>query len=187
MSFCNKCGAQLQEGVKFCANCGAPVETTGSTVPTAPGYTHLANTSPYPPAQAATPPLQQQMHYGASPQMSFGQHPSKPKKQKMIIGIVAAIVAIAAIGVIIFLIFGGSHEVVGSWICYDEDYAIIFNSDGTGEVEERIGSGYRQRFTWGSIDSDYIWLELDGYRNTARYETRGGVLFIEGDRLDRVR
>ena len=27
MEFCEKCGAQLKEGAKFCAGCGAPVET----------------------------------------------------------------------------------------------------------------------------------------------------------------
>ena len=27
MAFCEKCGAQLKEGAKFCAGCGAPVET----------------------------------------------------------------------------------------------------------------------------------------------------------------
>ena len=32
MSFCNKCGAELKENTKFCANCGTPVTTsTAST------------------------------------------------------------------------------------------------------------------------------------------------------------
>ena len=44
MAFCQKCGAQLNEGSNFCIRCGAPV----------PGS--VAGASPIAPTQAAEPP-----------------------------------------------------------------------------------------------------------------------------------
>ena len=43
--FCHNCGTSLDEGVKFCPNCGAPVAMEGS-IPEAPAYEEPAYEQP---------------------------------------------------------------------------------------------------------------------------------------------
>jgi len=63
MAFCQNCGAQLNDGVKFCPACGAPVVPKAPTEPQPPQAP--AQPAYVPPVQqpAETPPAQQQAAY----------------------------------------------------------------------------------------------------------------------------
>ncbi|MDR1747217.1 MAG: zinc ribbon domain-containing protein [Tannerella sp.] len=62
-NFCTECGAELPEGMKFCANCGKPVSAphtpetpANQTVPPPPPPVVTATAPPPPPVVTATPP-----------------------------------------------------------------------------------------------------------------------------------
>lgn len=61
MAFCGKCGAQLEEGKKFCPACGAPVENAAPAA-AAPQYEQA------PPQYQAPQPQYQAPQYQAPPQ-----------------------------------------------------------------------------------------------------------------------
>ncbi len=56
--YCSKCGKELQDGQKFCANCGAPAEGSASAPPPPPssGATPPPPPPPPPPAGSYPPP-----------------------------------------------------------------------------------------------------------------------------------
>ena len=119
MAFCPKCGASLNEGVKFCQSCGANLQKSAT-----------------PTQQQAQPPTQPQPEYAK---------PVKKSKTPLIIGIVVAVVAIVIILLLVLLFTGGlggeEGKFVGTWEYSIDmgdfgDYSVYykFNSDKTLEA-----------------------------------------------------
>lgn len=57
--FCHNCGTALDEGVKFCPNCGAPIAMEGP-IPEAPAYEKPVEETPAYEPPAYEPPVYQQ-------------------------------------------------------------------------------------------------------------------------------
>lgn len=128
--YCNNCGIQNPDGVKFCSNCGGQLQAA----PVQPEY----NAAPVQPTQQP---------YNAA---YTAPQPEKKKKGKMI-GIIAGVVALlVVIGIVIIVIVGGENKnldsaLIGTWehIVTEEldpgyDVSLYtyveFNSDGTYET-----------------------------------------------------
>jgi len=117
--------------------------------------------------------------------MNYGQPAPSPNKKKIIIIAVTAVVALAAIGVILFFVLGGS-PLVGTWEIVGEGLMITFNRNGTGEMIYEIGIS--ESFRWGDEGNNTFWIDYGEYgRDIIEYEFRGGDLYIEGDRLVKIR
>lgn len=69
--FCTKCGSQLEDGAKFCTNCGAPTVFAQRAVPAAPAAVPAEPAEPTAPAPAPTAP--------AAPQANGWQQPQQPQ------------------------------------------------------------------------------------------------------------
>lgn len=105
MSFCTKCGSELQPGARFCIKCGAkaesPFEVPQDPVPQAPGQ------------QAPGPGFEYQPEGGLPPQMGYpggaGQMypPKKTPVLPIILGIFGGLVLLAG------AVLGGSRLITG--------------------------------------------------------------------------
>lgn len=82
MAFCEKCGAQLKEGAKFCAVCGAPVEAYSQQPaqssqqyqqPVQPNQQYQSYQQPAQPNQQYQQPAQPNQQYQQSAQPNFFQ------------------------------------------------------------------------------------------------------------------
>ena len=142
MANCPKCGAPVNEGVKFCSKCGANL--MASTAPT-----------PQPIKQPATQPSQ-----------GYSQ-PIKKSKTPLIIGLVVAVVAIVVVILLILLLTGGGvsgdeAKLVGTWEYSMEmgdfgeyNTAYVFNSDKSWEVGY-AGSTPTKVGTWKIEDNKLV-------------------------------
>ena len=168
MSNCKNCGKQVYPGEKFCTGCGSPVD---------------AAQQQYPPQ-----PQQQMDYYGAPGPANYVQTQKKPTGKKTTIIICAAIAALLVIGIVIFFVMysGGDNALIGTWEdpVFGSQLVVTFNRNGTGEL---LAYGYRDNFIWGTESNGKVWMEIDGYRQVLDYEFIGGDLYIEGDRLVKVR
>ena len=93
---CKNCGAEIKEGVSFCAKCGTRAEFEEA----APAY---APPPPPPPQQQAyTPPPVQQQAYAPPPQQASAPPPQAPKQEQPLnIKLIVIVAGIAAAAVII--------------------------------------------------------------------------------------
>jgi len=162
--FCQKCGTQNDEGVNFCANCGA---STAAVPPQPVTQQPIAPPPPPPvtPPQYAPPPVAQpqytqpqynQPQYApAQPASQYAQPPvyappAVPKKKKT--GLIAAlgilfVLIIAAVLVILFA--GGNAEKTTKdflMAAYNFDYSVIeknsfIDIEKYYEIEEDINAG----------------------------------------------
>ena len=95
---CPNCGTQNQDGVRFCAGCGAPAATAEQPVYQQPAY-------------------QPQQPYGYDPnqQPQYAPYPQQPQQKKplnyKLIGIIAGVAAIALI--LIIVLGGGAGGAAG--------------------------------------------------------------------------
>jgi len=142
MANCTNCGAPLNEGVKFCQDCGADL-----SVPVAPPSAPASQpaTQPQP-----VPPPQQTPAYTAPV--------TKKSKTPLIIGIVVAVIAIVIILVVVLMFSGGlggsASQLEGTWEYNIGGVSLLykFNSDGSFEV----GSGTTVPAGNWNVDGDQL-------------------------------
>ena len=143
MAFCKKCGAQLQEGKKFCADCGAPVEIPA---PAAATYcrkcgAQLQDGKKFCAECGAPVNAQEPLAAPASaPAPKAAAKPAKKKKTGLILGIIAAILVLAvAAGVAAwqlgYLDFGGTEE---------EDEEVVEKKDKDEDEDEEKDSDEKE-------------------------------------------
>ena len=99
--YCTNCGANNNEGVKFCSNCGTPLAPAAPVATPADDEATMAFVNPV--AEPAVQPAQPNYNY-AEPAVSQPSQPQSPKKKGktgLIIGIIAGLLVIAvALGAI---------------------------------------------------------------------------------------
>ena len=97
--FCQNCGTQNADGVKFCNNCGAPLQSV-------PQETTVLNQPPVQPAQQYAPSTPAQPF---APVLPVPQNPKNNKKLGLIIGGVVGAVAII-VAVVLIVVFAGKGK-----------------------------------------------------------------------------
>lgn len=99
--FCTKCGAQLDDGVKFCPKCGTPIQQIGSNTP---------DGSPMPasPVMPQIPPVQMGGLAGTKPDTPTEEKKHGGRKILITLLIILALVLLAGLG-------GGAYYFLGSY------------------------------------------------------------------------
>ena len=100
--FCENCGVKLEEGARFCGNCGTPVKM--EAIPTPPAPKKKMEAIPTPPAP----------------------EPEKKKNNKKIIAILAVVIILAIAAGIFMALGGGKAEKT-----YDEHINLLYHYSGT--------------------------------------------------------
>ena len=98
--FCIKCGASLEDGAKFCPQCGAP--QTSASAPVQP----VANGTPAQPHRSSIdrqqqagwqqPPVQQPVYQQPVYQQPVYQQPAPPPKKKKHVGLIVLLIIVLA-------------------------------------------------------------------------------------------
>ncbi|MCH5340431.1 MAG: zinc ribbon domain-containing protein [Acetatifactor sp.] len=142
--FCEKCGTQLQDGEKFCPNCGTPVRavtnSNGGTQQDA-GLQPLSN---MPGSMAAGGEVLSGNGAVQSQPVSDSEKPKKKSKKKLFVAI-GAVAAAAVLGVVAFAselpskISNLAHKTFSS----SEDYYQHVEKNNTKGVANSVGSVYQ--------------------------------------------
>ncbi len=179
--FCSKCGITVEDGSKFCPNCGNVI----AEAPSAPE-----------PAPEPAPAGAENYGYGAGANTygAYGYAPAPVKKSKtgLIVGIcIGAAVLIATALILIFTLGGkgGRGELIGTWI--DQyGYANEFKTDGTivCSLPGYEGDDYTMTGEY-KLEGDKLTVTLDGsvtvYEKSEKAKEGssdgGNYWYIEGD------
>ena len=121
--FCMKCGAQLDEGAKFCPKCGTPVQQLGGNTPNGISI-------PEHPITPQSPPLQMSGFPGSGSESDTAAEEKKQGRTLIILLIILALVLLAGLG-------GGAYYFMGSYQS-GRDFS---GSGGEEDDREYIGRG----------------------------------------------
>ena len=128
MAFCNKCGANVEPGVRFCNKCGAPV--LASTLPPAAGTTSATSATARP-AQAATTPAGQPAQGGGALKVVL-----------IVVGVIVliGILGIASVGFFAWRVARNSHvRHEGDRVKVDTPFGTIESTKDPEEVARNLG------------------------------------------------
>jgi len=173
--FCNKCGAQLEAGARFCGSCGQTVDNQPAQQPVQQGYQQ--------------PQAGQQPMYGQQPaqyaQAGYGRPAQKSGVNTKTIAIVAVIIVVVIGAIILFSSGGGGggagSDLIGTW--EETSYMgmqITFRRNNTGAISFDGYDFLSEEFKWGIDRNGELWMEYDGDRETVHYEVRGNRLTMDG-------
>ncbi len=105
--FCENCGNKLNEGVRFCANCGAP--TNAAPAAPSPAPPQQSAYAP-PPQQSAYAPPSQQSVYAPAPQQGYGAYANAgyapPPKKRISNALCIALAALLFLQIVAIALFG---------------------------------------------------------------------------------
>lgn len=158
-NFCSSCGTKIEDGMKFCQNCGAQIQTKETTSTFEEQVAQSQEQSI--PIQISPPPIpKKQQQMGQTQAYS----PMQPKKSNMkVIGVIIAFIAVLVVVLIIVFIFleGTDGRFVGRWEQEGSSgYASVvwnFQSDGNlNIITETIYSGINTVTTSWNVKGNQI-------------------------------
>jgi hypothetical protein len=170
VGYCPNCGVEVNEGHKFCLNCGAEL-----------------GSSTFDEQVAQTPtvaPVPTQQPYG----QTQGYMPMQPKKSnmKIIIALIAIIVVVVVVILAVFFLLGGGADsrFVGEWeytITPGYSLDMKFNSDGS------VAIGYNDEYggTLGEweVEGDQLCVSGEGGQDRScmkyTFSNNGNTLTLE--------
>ena len=134
--FCHNCGTALDDGAKFCPNCGTPVLLTGSAPEPAAAFTEPTSTLEEP--TGYTEPVQEPAEpANVQPEAPVYQQPEAPVYQQPEAPVVNEKANALATPCLIFGILG----IVFSLTFYLSLFGIIFSAIGRGKVKAFLAAG----------------------------------------------
>ena len=143
--FCEKCGTQLQDGERFCPNCGEPAPASTASAPAG----GVQNAAPQP---AQPSPVPQPAPYvpgsatSAGAAQPGGKKPGGGKKSRKGIFIAAgvAVLAVVLVSVGIFVFAGNVGNFFRRTFSSPEDYYQYVESENVEALVENVGDMYNR-------------------------------------------
>lgn len=183
MAFCTNCGTKVEDGVKFCPECGTQLMGAAPAQPVAPAQ-------PEPPAQPAAPaqpePLvrAQEPAQQAEPVQQPAQPPKKKGKLPLILGIAAA-AAVVVVGVIIAVVLLVAKNLGGTAAADNPDLG-LYNAASAEMygVAVEVDDLWAKGFTIELKDKNKCDISVDGQKGSGKWELDGEQLHISGSGLD---
>lgn len=171
MAFCTNCGTKVEDGVKFCPECGTQLMGTAPAQPAAPAQ-------PEPPVQAQEPAQQ------AAPVQQSAQPPKKKSKLPLILGIAAA-AAVVVVGVIIAVVLLVAKNLGGAAASDNPDLG-LYNAASAEMygVAVEVDDLWAKGFTIELKDKNKCDISVDGQKGSGKWELDGEQLHISGSGLD---
>lgn len=171
MAFCTNCGTKVEDGVKFCPECGTQLMGTAPAQPAAPAQ-------PEPPVQAQEPAQQ------AAPVQQSAQPPKKKSKLPLILGIAAA-AAVVVVGVLIAVVLLVAKNLGGAAASDNPDLG-LYNAASAEMfgVEVDVADMWEKGFTVELKEKGKCAIAVDGENANGKWTLEDGALHISGGGLD---
>ena len=185
MPFCVQCGAQLEDGAKFCTVCGAKQPEAAAPVYVPPTEEKPAEPQGYsytPPASAGAG---QQSSYNYDPTIygGAGGGASKPTKKKGGALVFIILAALVVLGAVVYLIAGRSG---GGSVASDDPVLGLYTAQKaeTAGITISIKTMWKNGFTIELKDKGKATINVDGKSGSAKWTLDGEDFTVKGSGVD---
>ena len=185
MPFCVQCGAQLEDGAKFCTVCGAKQPEAAAPVYVPPTEEKPAEPQGYsytPPASAGAG---QQSSYNYDPTIygGAGGGASKPPKKKGGALVFIILAALVVIGAVVYLVAGRSG---GGSVASDDPVLGLYTAQKaeTAGITISIKTMWKNGFTIELKDKGKATINVDGKSGSAKWTLDGEDFTVKGSGVD---
>ena len=185
MPFCVQCGAQLEDGAKFCTVCGAKQPEAAAPVYVPPTEEKPAEPQGYsytPPASAGAG---QQSSYNYDPTIygGAGGGASKPPKKKGGALVFIILAALVVLGTVVYLIAGRSG---GGSVASDDPVLGLYTAQKaeTSGITISIKTMWKNGFTIELKDKGKATINVDGKSGSAKWTLDGKDFTVKGSGVD---
>ena len=185
MPFCVQCGAQLEDGAKFCTVCGAKQPEAAAPVYVPPTEEKPAEPQGYsytPPASAGAG---QQSSYNYDPTIygGAGGGASKPPKKKGGALVFISLAALVVLGAVVYLIAGRSG---GGSVASDDPVLGLYTAQKaeTSGITISIKTMWKNGFTIELKDKGKATINVDGKSGSAKWTLDGKDFTVKGSGVD---
>ena len=185
MPFCVQCGAQLEDGAKFCTVCGAKQPEAAAPVYVPPTEEKPAEPQGYsytPPASAGAG---QQSSYNYDPTIygGAGGGASKPPKKKGGALVFIILAALVVLGAVVYLIAGRSG---GGSVASDDPVLGLYTAQKaeTSGITISIKTMWKNGFTIELKDKGKATINVDGKSGSAKWTLDGEDFTVKGSGVD---
>ena len=185
MPFCVQCGAQLEDGAKFCTVCGAKQPEAAAPVYVPPTEEKPAEPQGYsytPPASAGAG---QQSSYNYDPTIygGAGGGASKPPKKKGGALVFIILAALVVLGAVVYLIAGRSG---GGSVASDDPVLGLYTAQKaeTAGISISIKTMWKNGFTIELKDKGKATINVDGKSGSAKWTLDGEDFTVKGSGVD---